>query len=79
MNIPREALAKVTTGAKTQLDVISKNYQIVAANLEEIRENQNQQMKALATIYELLEEQFKGSFPGSELPKPKIDMKIEED
>lgn len=77
MNIPREALAKVTTGAKEQMNAISRAYDKIAANLEEIRENQNQQMLALITIYELLADHHKGSFPESELPKPKINMEVE--
>jgi hypothetical protein len=75
-SIDPQIMQQVLGGTKSQLDIISKNYSIVANNLEEMRGNQNQQMLALASVYAAIEaiaEKIE-----VELPKPLIDMKIEE-
>lgn len=75
--IPGHVMNKVTAGAKEQIDIISKNYQVVATNMQEVRENQNQQMMALASMYAALEaiaEKLE-----VELPEPLINMGIEEE
>jgi hypothetical protein len=71
-----EIMNKILGGTQGQLDIISKNYQAVADNLEDMRANQNQQMLALATIYDALKAIAEKT--ETKLPEPRIDMEITE-
>jgi hypothetical protein len=76
-SINPQVMRQVLGGTQTQLNAISAAYEAVRLNLEEIRQNQNVQMQALATIYAALEALAMSS--KTELPKPLIDMSIEQD
>lgn len=80
MAIPKldpKIMQQVLGGTKDQLNVIAENYQRVAMNLEEIRQNQNDMMLALATIYDALKV-ISAKQGGAPLPQPRIDMDIQE-
>jgi hypothetical protein len=75
-SIDPQIMQQVLGGTRSQLDIISKNYQIVASNLEEIRGNEIQLTLAVASVYAAIEAIAKKL--DVELPKPLIDMGVEE-
>jgi CII-binding regulator of phage lambda lysogenization HflD len=75
--VPVDIMNKIMGGSGDVLKKLTQNMEIIATELEEIRDNQNQIIPALASIYQALE--VIAAKQNIKLPEPYIDMKYEKE
>lgn len=75
--VPANLMNQIMSGSGDVLKKLTQNMEIIATELEEIRDNQNQVIPALASIYQALEVIAKEQ--KIKLPEPYIDMKYEKE